>query len=46
MENREIIYEVFTVYGWTEVSFETYRNHSGKKRWRWADEEEGEFDEE
>lgn len=32
--NREIIYEIFTVYGWVQVSFDGYRNHSGKKRRR------------
>lgn len=42
MENREIVYEIFTAYGWIKVSFEAYRNHYGIKRWHWADEDEDE----
>ena len=38
--DREIIYEIFTVFGWSTCSFENYRNHKGEKRWRWADAEE------
>lgn len=37
---REIIYEIFTIYGWVKVKEEGYRMHSGIKRWRYADEDE------
>lgn len=36
---REIVYEVLTVFGWTRVDRETYWRYLGKRRWHWKDEE-------
>ena len=37
--NKEIIYEIFTIFGWVKVPFDTYRDHKGNKRWYWNNEE-------